>query len=228
MKNDPHIIKQLEKEFFNINQLKQVKIKDNGEKLVDLKKIDPSIILIPKKRSVPITGNTIFVRSIVAKKLKAINQHLIKDGLVLKIIDGYRPLEVQKKSWQIHLSRTKKQYPNLSKRALEEKTIKFCAKPELSFHPTGGSVDITIAKLKTKRELWMGTKVDDYVQEAYTHYPYLSKAAINNRKILFQEMDKKGFYNFPSEWWHFSYGTIDWALHYDKPCAIYDVKKFKK
>ncbi|MEK6731980.1 MAG: M15 family metallopeptidase [Pseudomonadota bacterium] len=227
MKNDTANITNLEKEFFSIEQLKSVSIKDNEEGLVDLRKIAPSIILVPRKDNVSITGNTVFLRSTVAQKLKRVQDRLAKKGLGLKITDGYRPIEIQAKYYRQHLSRNKKTHPELSKRALENLTIKFCAKPELSFHPTGGAVDLTIIKLNTKRELWMGTKIDVFTEKVYSFYPYLAKTVLDNRKILFREMDKENFYNLPSEWWHFSYGTIDWALYYKKPYAIYNVKKFK-
>ncbi len=221
-------IEKLETKFFQIEQLKKVSVKDNRERLVDISKLDSTIILVPRIDNVPKTGKTIFVRQTVALKLKKINQQLNKKGLGLKIVDGYRLLEVQKKYWEYQLLITKKKHPKWTSTEIEKAAVKFCAMPSLSFHPTGGAVDITLVDLKTKKELVMGTKINNFTHKAYSHYPLLSSTALKNRKILFQVMEKNEFYNYPAEWWHFSYGTTDWALFYKKPYAIYNVKKFKK
>lgn len=221
-------IEKLETKFFQIEQLKKVSIKDNKEKLVDISKVDSTIILVPRIDNVPKTGKTIFVRQTVALKLKKINQSLNKKGLILKILDGYRLLEIQREYWKYQISITKKKHPKWTLKEIEKEAIKFCAMPSLSFHPTGGAVDLTIVSSKTGKELAMGTKINNFTHRAYSHYPLLPNIAIKNRKILFQIMEKEGFYNYPAEWWHFSYGTTDWALFYKKPHAIYNVIKFKK
>jgi len=224
-KSNEQVIKWLEREFLSVDQLSKTKVKDSNEELVDLNKTDSFIILSPQENNLKYTGKTIFVRLEVAKKLKNINKRFLKNGLALKVTDGYRPIEVQKEYWQWHMERSKKKFPKLSKKKLESVTLKFCAKPELAYHTTGGAVDTTIVNLKTDKELPMGTKIDQFSHKAYTYYPYLSKKILLNRQMLYQEMGKEGFYNFPSEWWHFSYGTRDWALYYRQSYAIYDVIK---
>lgn len=221
-------IKKLETKFFQRDQLTKVSTKDNKEKLVDISKIDPTIILVPRIDNVAKTGKTIFVRQTVAKKLKKINQGLNKKGLYLKIVDGYRLPEVQKEYWEYQISLTKKKHPKWTLEMLETEAMKFCAMPSLSFHPTGGAVDLTLVNSKNGKDLAMGTKINNFSHRAYSHYTLLSATALKNRKILFQVMEKEGFYNYPAEWWHFSYGTTDWSLFYKKPHAIYNVIKFKK
>ncbi|MEX0932255.1 MAG: M15 family metallopeptidase [Candidatus Saccharimonadales bacterium] len=220
-------ITKLEKDFYTLNQLKEVSVQDNGEKLVDLKNVDPSILLEVQKDNIPYTGNTIFVREAVAKKLKVIQEKLTSQGLGLKVTDGYRPVGVQKNYWNLQLEKNRKEHPELSGEELENFSIKFIAKPEYAYHTTGGAVDLTIINLERKKELAMGTPIDHFSEKAYSYYSELPEEVLSNRKLLFKYMDEQGFYNFPSEWWHFSYGTLDWALHYEKSWAIYKAIKFR-
>lgn len=222
---DQIIIKWLEKDFISSQELTKVKIKDNHEPLTDLHKFDPTIILKPCLHNIPYTGKTIFVRLSVAKKLKKINQRLIRKKLCLKITDGYRPYIIQKKYWCDLLNSNQKKYPHLTRKVIEDLTDQFVAKPSVACHPTGGAVDLTIINHKTKKELFMGTKLDLVHYKSYSFYPFLSTMALFNRRLLFTEMAREKFFNVHSEWWHFSYGTIDWALYFNKKTAIYNVIK---
>ena len=49
----------------------------------------------------------------------------------------------------------------------------------------------------------------------------ISKTSQNNRKILCKIMSAHDFVNYPTEWWHFSYGDRYWAYHKNRPHAIY-------
>lgn len=48
-----------------------------------------------------------------------------------------------------------------------------------------------------------------------------NNTAKKNRKLLLDVMKAQGFVNYPTEWWHFSYGDRYWAYHQQAPCAIY-------
>lgn len=215
------VISWLHQEYISREKLFTVKIKDNQEPLVDLIKFDPELAVCPHAENIPFTGNTILVRRSVAQKLKKINKKLQLQGLRLKITDGYRPMQVQKKMWQEAMAFNKKQNPTLSLAQLTALTDDFIGFPKTACHPTGGAVDVTLVKVKNGKELWMGTKIDETTTRAYAKYPFLSKRAIINREMLSREMLNAGFYQMPTEWWHFSYGTIDWAYHNRQRQACY-------
>ena len=40
-------------------------------------------------------------------------------------------------------------------------------------------------------------------------------------------MTKLGFYQYPAEWWHFSFGDKEWAAANKKDYALYDQIDFK-
>lgn len=54
-----------------------------------------------------------------------------------------------------------------------------------------------------------------------THCSIISEAAQQNRNLLHEIMSNHGFINYPTEWWHFSYGDRYWAYHRNANHAIY-------
>lgn len=120
------------------------------------------------------------------KALIEANDKFIKKGYKIKIFDCYRPLDIQKKMWEI--------VPN----------PEYVANPAKgSIHNRGGAVDITLVDLRGK-ELDMGTPFDFFGEEAGHHYQNLSDEVKDNRKLLKKIMGKKGFHSFDSEWWHYN------------------------
>lgn len=124
----------------------------------------------------------------VAEKLSRVQQALEKEGLGLKVFDGYRPLSVQKKMWA--------RFP------LEG----YVADPAKgSNHNRGAAVDLTLVDLKTGRELPMPSAYDEFSERAHRDYTQATPEAIRNRKTLRDAMEKEGFTGISTEWWHFDY-----------------------
>ncbi|CAG2335316.1 dipeptidase [Burkholderia sola] len=55
----------------------------------------------------------------------------------------------------------------------------------------------------------------------YTRTPFISRAAARNRQILIDAPIRAGFTNYPSEWWHWSFGDRYWAAIQNESHAIY-------
>jgi len=55
----------------------------------------------------------------------------------------------------------------------------------------------------------------------YTEAPNISRAARANRDILTGAMSAAGLVNYPTEWWHWSFGDRYWALTTGHPSAIH-------
>ena len=49
----------------------------------------------------------------------------------------------------------------------------------------------------------------------------LSDEARHNRDLLARAMGGAGFVNYPTEWWHWSYGDRYWALISNADRAVY-------
>lgn len=128
-----------------------------------------------------------FLRTEPAQKILEAQKELKSLGLGLKIFDGYRPLSVQKKFWQIMPDE------------------RYVADPKKgSRHNRGAAVDLTLID-KNGNEIPMSTPYDDFTEKASRNYMDLPAQIIINRKFLEDIMAKYGFTGLPTEWWHFDY-----------------------
>jgi zinc D-Ala-D-Ala dipeptidase len=169
--------------------------RDSLNKLVDLEKFIPQIKLDIKYATKDnIVGMPVykkpkaFLRLPAAYALKKVQADLNKKGLGLKIYDAYRPYSVTVLFYE------------------KIKDTDYVASPwEGSRHNRGCAVDVTIIDLKTGKELEMPTKFDNFTLKAHPDYKDIPDTVKSNRTLLFNEMKKFGFTQFPTEWWHFDF-----------------------
>lgn len=196
--------------------INRVKINECGEQLV---RIDENTdIIIDKRMQKPV-----YLRKGVYDKLKLIIEDVKKDGYQVKLYDAYRTLEDQIKSWEERLEQTRREFPEYTEEQVIGATSLRVAKVEdinnVGGHQTGGAIDITL--VKDGVELDMGTKYEEYNQRTITKNKLISKEQKDNRKYLKKKLEKRGFSNFPAEWWHYSYGDRMWAAYTNKKECIY-------
>jgi zinc D-Ala-D-Ala dipeptidase len=135
-----------------------------------------------------------FLQEEAANDLAKVQEELSKEGLGLKVFDGYRPLSVQRIFWSI---------------CSDERYV---ANPEKgSKHNRGTAVDLTLIDLKTGQELVMPSGYDDFSDKAGRNYDAMSEEAAKNCRKLEDIMVKHNFIALPSEWWHFDYKG--WEQH---------------
>ena len=67
----------------------------------------------------------------------------------------------------------------------------------------------------------MGGQVRGFENTAEFDCPDISKEAEKNRKILNNALSEVGFVNYPSEWWHYSFGDRLWAKLTGSKIAIF-------
>ncbi len=199
-----------------IKALKKIKIVDNNESLVDIKKECPGIMVGLEKRRLK-KEKSVFARKTVVKMLKKA-QRLLPKGYKLKINDAWRPLKEQKRYYFRDLRKLKKEHSDWSKAQLRKELNKWVFPPDSGitpYHATGGTIDLTIC-YPNSRSLPMRTKKDK-----------IPDRILKNRRLLREVMEKVGFTNYKFEWWHFSYGDIGWALRTGRKTAIYGMIKKK-
>lgn len=127
-----------------------------------------------------------YLRYKTVKALIKANEKFIKKGYKIMLFDCYRPLDIQKKMWQIVSN------PN------------YVADPNKgSIHNRGGAVDITLVD-STGVAIDMGTAFDFFGIEASHDYENLSEEVKENRRLLRKIMTRSGFRIFESEWWHYN------------------------
>lgn len=150
---------------------------------------------------------------------------MLPDGLRLYVKEGYRPLALQRDFFSAHLAHLRRTLnPLPDEDALIALTSHHVAPPEVAAHPTGAAVDLTLISVEGI-ELDMGCVMNATDQESsgacYTHNPFISRAAARNREVLITALTSAGLTNYPSEWWHWSFGDRYWAVMHDQSHALY-------
>jgi zinc D-Ala-D-Ala dipeptidase len=135
-----------------------------------------------------------FVHRDVAAALQRVQQDLRKEGLCLKIFDGYRPGSIQFKMWELVRDERYVSDPTVSK----------------GKHTRGTAVDVTLVD-RMGNELAMPTTFDDFSEKAHRFSAEWTKEERTNSLKLEAVMKKHGFIPFPFEWWHYDY--VGWEKY---------------
>jgi D-alanyl-D-alanine dipeptidase len=164
-----------------------------------------------------------FSRRQVAERL-ALAQSFLPTGIKLLIKECYRPMWVQKISWDEYSAFLRQKFPDWDQLQLDIECSKLNAPLDVAPHTTGAAVDLTLVD-SSGAWLEMGSEFNASPLETdgatYTAAENISAIAKVNRKILINAMTKAGFVNYPTEWWHWSYGDKYWALLTGQPRAIF-------
>jgi len=162
--------------------------------LVDVTTLDPTFVLdvryattdnFTRKQVYPIAK--VALRKAPAESLCAVQAELRTLRLRLKLFDGYRPLTVQKRFWEI--------LPD----------PRYVANPATgSRHNRGAAIDVSLVD-SLGQELEMPTGYDDFSEKAHQDYDQCSDRARANRALLQRVMKRHGFQSLATEWWHFDF-----------------------
>lgn len=128
------------------------------------------------------------LREGTANKLIKANEKLKELGYKIKIWDTYRPIEYQRKMFEI--------YPDEN----------FVANPDKTEcnHCKGCAVDVTLCTLDNKN-VEMPTEFDHFGIESYrNYYSNLDEEKRKNVVLLENIMVECGFSPYEFEWWHFN------------------------
>ncbi|MEJ1238820.1 M15 family metallopeptidase [Chryseolinea sp. T2] len=174
-------------------------VKSNPDKeLINLEKFVPGLVLdIRYATTNNFTGEKIYnlarayARKPVAEALMKIQADLKKQGLGIKIFDGYRPYKATVRFYEVYHDTTYVASPYRGSR-----------------HNRGCALDLTVINLKTGEELKMPTGYDSFQKAAWPSTPVADPEARKNRTLLINAMEKHGFKVNSSEWWHYDF--IGW------------------
>ena len=130
----------------------------------------------------------VYLRAPAAQALADAQHELAREGLGLKVFDGYRPYRVTRQLWE------------------PIRNADYAADPAKgSRHNRGAAVDLTLVRLPGGEELPMPTGYDEMSPRAAQSFGDLPSAVIANRAKLRSVMERHGFVPLPSEWWHFDF-----------------------
>lgn len=178
----------------------------------------------PVGAPVPATGKAhTMVRRALAERLGTAFERL-PDGLRLHVVEGYRPPNLQRRWFEAYQAALMARMPGLDGVRCHELASRFIAPPNVAAHPSGAAVDVTLVDA-AGNQLDMGTLIDATPEESngacYFDAPGIAPQARENREILAASLRSVGFVNYPTEWWHWSYGDRYWAVATGRSAALY-------
>ena len=188
-----------------------IPVDDTGEALVDLRQIHE--LMIDGRLADP-AGAYARMREGAAERLLAA-QNALPDGLRLLVIEAYRPLGLQETYFTEYRDELRQAHPQWTEDRLHTEASKYVSPPEVAPHSTGGTVDLTLCTADG-HELDLGTPVNASplasADACFTGSPHISDSARRHRDILSAALTGAGLVNYPTEWWHWSFGDRYWAL----------------
>ena len=203
-----------------VTELKRVPIRENGEPLVDFLEMCPKLIQDSPRFHYK---RETLLRKSVAEKLCQAADNLPK-GYRFAVIEGWRPPHIQKRMYMGTWNRFKARHPDWSDVKLRRVVNRYTAPPNSAVpppHSTGAAFDLVLAD-ETGKPVDLISPYDRF-DPACFHFitPGLSETALKHREIMAAALLPTGITNYPSEYWHWTYGDQGWAYRGGHEYAIY-------
>lgn len=184
---------------------------DNGEPLVDVREVPE---LRWDTRLADDAGRFAMLREGVLQRLLTA-QSALPSGFRLLIVEGYRPPSLQREYFEEYKDELRVKYPHWTEERFHVEASKYVSPPEVAPHGTGGAVDLTLCTAEGT-ELDLGTQVNDSPESSgnrcFTASEDVAADARRNREVLAGVLTEVGMVNYPTEWWHWSFGDRYWAF----------------
>ena len=207
----------------------KIAIKENHDPCIDLRK--KTAIKFGPSPEIPNNADYTFMRQEVYNRLIEA-QKLLPPDIIFCIYEAYRSLKLQKTLFDERYAYIEKDNPTWSHEQIFLETIKLVS-PVINLdgsknippHSTGGAFDIYLID-KNGNALDMGIHPADWLSDktgvlSQTDSSAISDEAKHNRTIMNKALLAVGCANYPTEFWHWSYGDRYWAFMQKRPTAIY-------
>lgn len=186
-----------------------VPVHDNGEPLVRLPAaLSPSPAL---------------VRRGLANRLVTAHAAL-PAGIALLVVEGHRTADSQRAIVEAYSARLRVHHPGIGDDDLLRLTSRYVSPLAVAPHIAGAAVDLTLVDA-CGDELDLGTVIDATPEQSdgacYFAADGIGADARAHRTLLERVLSDVGLVNYPTEWWHWSYGDRYWALTTGAPQALY-------
>ncbi len=197
----------------------EINIEDTLEPMLDIKTLG-TIAIGPSPEIPNNTDYTKMRKTVYDMLLRA--QQLLPKGLKFCLYEAYRSLELQKLLFDTRLKNVADLYPNYDANQLFQETIKMVSpvtlidgSSNIPPHSTGAAIDVYLLD-QDNQPIDMGIHPKDWLQDtagvlSQTNSSVISKIAQQNRHLMNEALSKVGFINYPTEYWHWSYGDRYWA-----------------
>ncbi|MDX2694788.1 dipeptidase [Streptomyces ipomoeae] len=203
-----------------------VPVHDSDDPLVDVRR-DGALLVDARKHDA--TGAYAHLRASVLDRLVEA-QALLPRGLRLLFVEGYRPPSLQRQYFDKYAAELRALHPDWDAHRIRTAASRYVSPPETAPHSAGAAVDLTLVDA-AGHELDLGTPVnagpEDSAGACYTGADNITAEARAHRDALAAALTAAGLVNYPTEWWHWSYGDRYWALTTGAPAALYGPRELE-
>ncbi|MFE7099048.1 M15 family metallopeptidase [Streptomyces erythrochromogenes] len=204
-----------------------IPVRECGDPLVDVR--SGSSLLVDARKQDPADAFAHLREGVRDRLLEA--QALLPRGVRLLFVEGYRPPALQRTYFEEYADRLRTANPDWQAEQVHSAASRYVSPPEIAPHSAGAAVDLTLADTGG-RELDLGTRMNASPEESagacYTDAPGISREARANRKLLGSVLTAAGLVNYPTEWWHWSFGDRYWAMATGAAAALYGPRELAR
>ncbi|MGW3396770.1 M15 family metallopeptidase [Streptomyces sp. NRRL F-5193] len=201
-----------------------IPVAECGEPLVDVRR--RGALLVDARKQDPADAFAHLREGVLERLVEA--QGLLPEGVRLLFVEGYRPPSLQREYFEEYAGQLRDANPGWAPEEIHSAASRYVSPPDIAPHSAGAAVDLTLADADG-RELDLGTRMNADPEESegacYTDAPGIGAEARAHRELLGGVLTAAGLVNYPTEWWHWSFGDRYWALETGAPAALYGPKE---
>lgn len=190
------------------SRVSSIPVRESGDPVVEL----PALL-----------GAGIFVRQGVAERLSEA-AHGLPTGYRILVVEGHRSPFDQRAIIYRYSAELRALNPGASRARIGQLSSRFVAPLAVAPHVAAAAVDLTLVG-PDGLPLDMGTAIDATPEDSsgacYFDASNITPAAREHRRILADCLGGAGLTNYPTEWWHWSFGDRYWALSTGASHALY-------
>jgi D-alanyl-D-alanine dipeptidase len=148
---------------------------------------------------------------------------MLPEGFRLCWVEGYRDASLQHRYFEEYRAVLAQDHADLTDEQCALLASRYVSPPAVAPHVSGAAIDLTLCD-EQGTELDLGTPVNASPEESggrcYSDAEVGSEAR-HYRNVLAAALSGAGLVNYPTEWWHWSYGDRYWALLTGADEALY-------
>lgn len=204
-----------------VTALRRIPIIECNEPLVDFRTFCPGLLLDEARFTY--RRETLLRKGVAERLNEAISR--VPKGLKLAMLEGWRAPHIQRRMYLAVKARLREQHPEWNAAQLTRKANQFTApmsKVVPPPHTTGAALDVFVARPDGTLLNHVAPYERYDIKGFLTNAPGLAQEAREARDILRRCFVDTGITNYPSEYWHWSYGDQGWAYRGGHEHAIYD------
>jgi zinc D-Ala-D-Ala dipeptidase len=201
------------------SELRHISIRECGEPLVDFLQACPALVLDRPRFNY--RRETLLREGACERLCRA--AAALPGGYRIGVIEGWRAPFIQRRMFQAVWAQFRERFPDLPDDELRVIVEQFSAPMDEEVpppHTTGGAVDLWLFGPDGPCDMNSPFDWKDHHGFAFDAEG-ISDAARRHRDILAEALTAGGLTNYPSEYWHWSYGDQGWAYRGGHPHAVY-------